>query len=305
MQKIPTELLLNLQSMTLDKKIKYSSDIIKRYIEYNNYNVIVATSGGKDSTVLLDLVRKINNDIKGVYSFTGLEYPEINDFIKTLDNIDIIKPKMSFYEVIKKYGYPVISKEISKNISRYRNTKYESQRIYRLTGLKEDGTYGKVGVIPKKWNFLIEAPFKISDRCCDILKKDPLNKYQKINNVSPFIGVLASDSNRRKMDYLKFGCTIWEGKHKKCMPLSIWTEKDIWDYIRINKINYCSIYDKGEIRTGCIFCMFGLYKSKSDRFNNLKRLHPELYDYCMNKLGIENVLNWINNNMVLSDKSLE
>ena len=52
-------------------------------------------------------------EIKAVYVDTGLEYPEIKKFVKTFENVTILRPKMSFVDVIKKYGYPMISKEVS------------------------------------------------------------------------------------------------------------------------------------------------------------------------------------------------
>lgn len=65
-------------------------------------------SGGKDSTVLMHIARNhwmCEYDIKGVFVDTGLEYPEIRQFVKTFDNVEIIRPKMSFVEVIKKNGF--------------------------------------------------------------------------------------------------------------------------------------------------------------------------------------------------------
>ena len=75
--------------------------------------VFVSFSGGKDSTVLLDIVRKNYPNIKAVFFDTGLEYPEIRDFVKTFDNVEWVKPKKTFKEIILKWGYPFISKEVS------------------------------------------------------------------------------------------------------------------------------------------------------------------------------------------------
>lgn len=89
---------------------------IRGWYEHYNGNVAVSFSGGKDSVVLLDIARNhwmCGYDIKAVFVDTGLEYPEIRKFVKTFDNVEIIRPKMNFVEVIKKYGYPIISKEIS------------------------------------------------------------------------------------------------------------------------------------------------------------------------------------------------
>jgi 3'-phosphoadenosine 5'-phosphosulfate sulfotransferase (PAPS reductase)/FAD synthetase len=73
-----------------------------------------------------------------------------------------------------------------------------------------------------------------------------------------------------------------------------WREEDIWDYIKSRGLKYASIYDKGASRTGCIFCMFGVHLEKEpNRFQRLKETHPKLYDYCINKLGIGQVLDYI------------
>jgi 3'-phosphoadenosine 5'-phosphosulfate sulfotransferase (PAPS reductase)/FAD synthetase len=81
--------------------------------EYGVDGVYVSFSGGKDSTVLLHIVRDLYPEVKAVFIDTGLEYPEIRDFVKTFDNVDIIRPKLTFKQVIDKYGYPFFSKEVS------------------------------------------------------------------------------------------------------------------------------------------------------------------------------------------------
>lgn len=44
-------------------------------------------------------------------------YPEIRNFVKEFDNVTWLKPKMNFKEVLKTYGYPVISKEVSNKVA--------------------------------------------------------------------------------------------------------------------------------------------------------------------------------------------
>lgn len=101
------------QSLPLNVKILMTKQRIRDWInEYGEDGVYVSFSGGKDSTVLLDLVRQDYPNVKAVFVDTGLEYPEIREFVKTFDNVDWLKPKMQFKEVIKKYGYPFISKEV-------------------------------------------------------------------------------------------------------------------------------------------------------------------------------------------------
>ena len=111
------ERLKELQSLSLSRKIGITS---ARIIEwYNHYEgqVYISFSGGKDSTVLLDIARKLFPDIEAVFVNTGLEYPEIQRFVKSFDNVTILRPEMSFIDVITKYGYPMISKEVAECVS--------------------------------------------------------------------------------------------------------------------------------------------------------------------------------------------
>ena len=108
------ELLKDLQAMPLDMKVAHTKARIREWVrEYGIDGVFVSFSGGKDSTVLLHIARQMYPNIKAVFIDTGLEYPEIRRFVKTFDNVEILRPKMSFVDVIKKYGYPIISKEIA------------------------------------------------------------------------------------------------------------------------------------------------------------------------------------------------
>lgn len=99
------------QCLPLDVKIELTKKRIKDWYEYNNGNVYVSFSGGKDSTVLLKLVRDLYPDIPAIFVNTGLEYPEIVNFVKSTDNVILLKPDINFKTVLEKYGYPVISKK--------------------------------------------------------------------------------------------------------------------------------------------------------------------------------------------------
>ena len=107
-----------MQSLSLNSKIQMTRDRIKGWIkEYGEENVAVAFSGGKDSTVLLDIVRKDFPDVEAMFVDTGLEYPEIREFVRTFENVTWLKPRMSFRQVIEKYGYPFISKEVAETVA--------------------------------------------------------------------------------------------------------------------------------------------------------------------------------------------
>jgi len=288
-EKLPHWLVMEWMREPLDKKIERSRLKIKQFYKKLEGKVHVSTSGGKDSTVLLHLVRSLYPDVKAVHVAVP-RYPETATFVRTINNCEILVPAKSFKYVIEKYGYPIISKEVSVAISRYRTGDEDAKR-YRFYGIKKDGTRGTLGVIPKRWRFLIDAPFKISDRCCDIIKKNPLKKYEKKTGSRPFIGILASESHRRMRKYKETGCNVFTKDKEKSMPLSFWTEHDIWKYIGIYDLPYSPVYDLGEQRTGCLFCLFGCHLEREpNRFQRLYHLHPKIYDYCMNDLGLCNVM---------------
>ena len=285
-----TEELKQRIALPLDEKIKLSQQRIHEWYEAWDGAISVSFSGGLDSTVLLTLTRLLYPNISGVFVDTGLEYPEIRAFVRKVDNIIWLKPKLSFNKIIEKYGYPVISKEQSCAISRYKNTKSLVQKYRRLHGWPK----GKKGMISKKWQFMINAPFKISDACCDHLKKNPMDKYCKENNKYPMLGMTVFESRGRKLQYLRQGgCNAFDNKKPKSWPIAFWTKEDIGNYIKKYNLSYSSIYNT-EKRTGCMFCMFGVHlETGSNRFQRIKQTHPKHWDYCINKLGCGKVLDYI------------
>lgn len=106
--------LQELQALPLDLKIRLTKQRIREWIRYyGDDGVYVSFSGGKDSTVLLDIVREEYPNVTAMFVDIPTQYPELREFVKTYDNVNIVKPKMGFIEVVKKYGFPLISKEAS------------------------------------------------------------------------------------------------------------------------------------------------------------------------------------------------
>ena len=292
-----------LQSLPLDIKIAKSKFRIQEWVDfYGVDDCYISFSGGKDSLVMLHLIKQldINDRIPVVFVDTGLEYPEIKQFVKKIyPNVTILRPKKSFKQVIEEYGYPVISKEQAQYIEDIR-TGTEKIKLRRLEGV--NGQFK----LANKYRYLLDAPFKISSKCCAIMKKEPIRNYENKSRRVPFLGMMADDSLLRKNMYLKSGCNSFDSARPKSMPIGFWTEQDILQYIKNNNLELCSIYGDivqdengklkttGNNRTGCIWCMFGLqYDGEENRFQRLKITHPELHDYCMNKLGMKEVLEFM------------
>jgi len=281
--------LKELQSLPLEYKVKITEQRIKEWYEHWDGKVYVSFSGGKDSTVLLHIARSVYPDIPAVFVDTGLEYPEIRRFALQTTNIIRLKPKMRFQRVVEEYGFPVISKEQSSFIYEYRNTKSDKLRSTRWNGNK----WGR-GKISEKWKQLVDAPFKVSDKCCDVMKKSPAKKFEKETNLHPIIGNTAEESSMRTQDYLRFGCNAFEATRPISRPLGFWLEQDIWDYIHKLSVPYSKIYDMGYERTGCMFCAFGVHlEPRPNRFERMKLTHPAQWRYCMFKLGLADVLDYI------------
>lgn len=310
-----------MQAWSLERKIRVTQTRIIEWHQYWNGNVYVSFSGGKDSTVLLDLVRRAYPDVPAVFVDTGLEYPEIREFVKTKDNVEWLYPiqynrqtrqyeRIGFKDVICKYGYPVISKEVADAIYNTRK-KPDGCRAKKFDpNSKYCKKYGKRYDI-SKWKFLLESNILISDRCCCIMKKNPVKLYEKQTLNHPIVGSMTHESSLRKNSWLKNGCNALNAKRPTSQPMSFWTEQDVLQYIRQFNIPYASIYgdiieDKngklkttGLQRTGCMFCMFGVHLEKEpNRFQRMKITHPKQYEYCMKPvedggLGLGKVLDFI------------
>ena len=305
-QKMMYAKLRQLQSLNLHSKITLAKQRIAQFFEKMEGRVVVSFSGGADSTVLLHLARQVSRDIPAVFVNTGLEYPEIVRFVRQTENVEIIKPTMAFRQVLENYGYPVISKEVSGAINEIRTTKSERLRNLRLHGSER----GNAGKLSDKYKYLLNAPFKISDKCCYILKKQPLQKYCKDNNLYSIVGVMAEESRRRLMSYMRYGCNAFGMVSPQSRPLMAWNKQDILHYLQEFKIPYCKdisgdmipgdLFDDGKVlmfsreqRTGCTYCMFGVHKeSYPNRFQRMQRQNPKQYDFCINTLGLGKVLEY-------------
>ena len=335
-----------MQALPLSVKLRMTETRIRQFVQYYGEDgVYIAFSGGKDSTVLLHIVRGLYPNIPAVFSNTGLEYPEIQKFVKTKENAVIIRPEESFSSVIKKYGYPFIGKRVASAVDgarRYMESvckespdpksdeewlKRVKEDLGKATGspYKFASFMGFVGATAgefdanggslynfKKYKPLLFTDFKISARCCDLMKKSPMHKYGKSTNRYPIMATMADESELRTKKWLKSGCNIYDATEPQSMPMSFWTEGDVLQYAKENGIEIASVY--GDIvcessdgmqyeqcltgdckytttgckRTGCIFCGFGAHLEKGDgRFVTLKKTHPNQYDYCMGGGGYD------------------
>lgn len=294
--------LRELQALPLDLKILKTKNRIKEFYNFFGGQVYVSFSGGKDSTVLLHIARELYPDIESVFVDTGLEYPEVRQHVKSFDNVVFLRPKMRFDEVIKTYGYPVISKDVSQTVyyARIKNSKWAWRKLNGLkTKTGEPSTYMESY---KKYKALTEVDFKCSNFCCLIMKEAPLREISELKK--PIVGIMASESVRRLNAWIKTGCNAFDSKQPLSKPMSFWTEQDVLQFLKSRNIPIASVYgdivykgDDGMLyensicggnlcttgcqRTGCMFCAFGAHLEEESRFVRLKQTHPKHYEYCM------------------------
>ena len=312
-------MLSELQSYPLDMKVRLTKQRIREWVRhYGEDGVYVSFSGGKDSTVLLHLVREDFPSVPGVFCDTGLEYPEVRAFALNTPNVTVLKPKRNFREVIQRFGYPFISKEVARKVYECRTTESRGKQSYARRQF--EGTYvtknGKTNLNKiTKWKFLLSSPYMFSHYCCNVMKKNPSKCYEKKTGRYAILGQMAEESMLRRQMWLKDGCNGFEKKRPTSNPMSFWTEQDVLRYIKENNLPIASVY--GEIvedengilkttgcnRTGCIFCGFGCTQNqRSERkFVELRESHPNLYRYLMKPwdeggLGYKDVIDWLNEN---------
>lgn len=307
MNKYTREDLKIMQAWPLERKIQVTQTRIMEWYIKQEGKVFVSFSGGKDSTVLLDLARRVCADISAIFVDTGLEYPELREFVKTVPNVEWLRPKHPFFEIVEQYGYPIISKEVASVVEGAR--KGQSYRLKRINGELLDKS-GKPSIYNcEKYKYLMDAPFKISDRCCYHMKKAPIYRYERQTGRKAIIGTMACESMLRLQKWIMQGCNAFEAKHPVSKPLSFWTEQDILQYLRLTGLPYAPIYGEiaevqtkegiklqttGVKRSGCMFCMFGVQNEEyPNRFQQMQLSHPKQYDYCINKLGCGRVLDFI------------
>ncbi|WDU84223.1 phosphoadenosine phosphosulfate reductase domain-containing protein [Caloramator sp. Dgby_cultured_2] len=163
-----------------------------------------------------------------------------------------------------------------------------------------------MGKLSNKWHYLLNAPFKISEQCCDIMKKQPAIELEERENIAPVTAEMAIESKNREIDYINHGCNAFDKKRPKSTPMAFWTEQDVLEYIHKYKVEIASVYGEvkqdnegkyyltGVQRTGCMFCMFGVHLEEyPNRFQRMAVTHPQLYKYCIEKLKIGEVLDYL------------
>jgi len=312
------------QELDLITKILYTKSRVYSFLK--QVEGYLSFSGGRDSTILshiirTDFIKEYPEVLQGlgetfeegsflsetfnvphVFINTGVEWASIVKFVRDLEGIELIeiKPKLSFFEVVKQYGYPVISKEVASYINDVKKTNSNKLLQKWLDGEKR-GAYVS-GKVPDVYSgFLKESAPIIGSKCCQKLKKDPAHAYEKASGRRPILAIMA-DESRLRAQTAKNGCIFEKTSGLVCNPMIFWTHEDIELYMELFKPAVCELYTKyGFERTGCIGCLFGCQtKEKADeKLEVFKRLRPNQYQWYLEN-GMQDVLNYLEVNDKMS-----
>lgn len=351
------------QGKPLDYKIKCACDAIRRGFEVSKHAKALAFSGGKDSTVLWDLIRRYFPEqaerLHIIYGNTGVEYLESLQFARRIgkewggerfhearplplerDGLkyeaqcevlrwidaqgrlgEILKPDgklkrttildelcpsemwedfrrrnliwkkgtpKSYFWCVDQYGWPLLGKAFSR---------LKAHRINIDCFLTYSKSKSAKPELAAYYDILRSV--KISQACCDMLKKEPSEQMQAELDVDVmFKGLMTAESRTRKTnfctrgylfqshrDYLPEGDSFWH-----CNPISIWTDDDIWAYIHRFDVPYSPLYDmgwtdeQGEFhsipRNGCMACGTDLL-FPNNHLATLRRTHPKAWKVFM------------------------
>lgn len=257
-------------------------DAIKKIIhKYGEENFVISFSGGKDSTVLSYLIDLAipGNRIPRVFINTGIEYELITDFVNELkekdDRLVAIRPKYPLGKILKNYGYPFKSKEHSQLVHMYQQNGHSKSTMRYYEPPEERQRYGCPKIL--KYQFEQDINLKISNKCCDKLKKEPFNNWQ-LDNDKPYkiTGERIAEGGLRASHG---GCLVIDKdkKLKKFKPFNPMKDDWIEWFIKKYNISLCKLYYEpyNFKRSGCVACPYNI--KIQDTLNTLNELLPNEY----------------------------
>lgn len=216
----------------IQKSIELIQKAEKLALEYSEDGFHLAFSGGKDSQVIYHLAKMAGVKFKAYMSITTIDPPELLRFIrKNYPDVIFIRPKINFYNlIIKKKMLP-------------------TQMVRYCCGyLKEQAGAGTVVILG--------------------IRKAESTRRAKRNELE-----ISSKKYSNSLDQFNIDREILtnciKGKDKIMLsPILNWTDAEVWNFIKTQNLEYCSLYDNGYKRIGCVFCPMSNKKSiNRDRQN--------------------------------------
>ena len=307
------------QKQPYEFKIKYAELRIREFIrecDRRGLNTHVSV-GGLDSITLFLFIKSLGINIPGI-SVSVLEDKTVQAVHKKL-GLERLKPYKSKVEVIKEFGFPVLSKEIASKIELLQNPSEDNKTVRHAIITGETGAYGGYRTetrmkLAQRWlnlfggyenenegvNYRI-APFKVSSKCCYYLKEKPADDWAKKYNSVPFLGLMASEGGRRQKSLMLNGCNYFGKSTIRSAPFAIFNRSDLLRlaveigvpvpkiYGQIRQKEDGTYFTTKAQRTGCSMCGFGIQLEKRPhRFDYLRQTNPKEWEFWMYRCCIDN-----------------
>jgi len=300
------------QSLPYEAKKIHAITRAREFYDRLDGNVFCSVGGLDSITLYLFLQKYVNKDIPGV-SVSSLEDKSIQKIHREL-GLTALVPTKNKAEIIRYFGYPVISKNIADKIDliQHPNEKNATVRHAILTGeTGEQGgfKYSRFMRLPDKWRRLFidqKAPFKVSAKCCYYLKEKPCDQYARETGRAVYMGLMASEGGRRAQALVKHGCNYFGKTVTRSCPFAIFNKTDLLRLALELEVPVPEIYGEivklmnGELtttkahRTGCAMCGFGVHiEKRPHRFDRLRESNPKEWKFWMYDMGWGKVLDYI------------
>ena len=306
------------QKLPYEAKVEYAASRVREFYDHLDGQVFVSV-GGLDSITLLVFVRSLHLDVPAV-SVSSLEDRSIQK-VHTQLGVERLKPTLREdgkpwrkVDVIRRFGYPVLSKEIAGKITLLQHPTEQNATVRHAILTGETGEFGgnRTGSrmkLAQKWLDLFggsdpdgaamgykAAPFLVSDKCCYYLKEKPCDDYARQSGRKPYVGLMASEGGRRKKSLMLNGCNYYGKTTTRSAPFAIFSRQDVLQLALDLAVPVPDIYGEivrdpdgtlrttGAQRTGCSMCGFGIHMGKRPhQFDLLYARNPKEWDFWMNR----------------------
>ena len=227
-------------------------------------------------------------------------------------------------EIIKEFGFPVISKEVASKIELLQNPSEKNKTVRHAIITGETGEYGGFQKnsrmkLSQRWldkfggyenhteGVSYGTPdFKVSSKCCYYLKEKPCEDWAKEHNSVPYLGLMASEGGRRAKSLKINGCNYFGKSTIRSAPFAIFKRQDLLQlamdlnvpvpeiYGKIERKPDGTLYTTKAQRTGCSMCGFGIHMEKRPhRFDLLRERNEKEWAFWMYEMGWGHVLDYI------------
>jgi 3'-phosphoadenosine 5'-phosphosulfate sulfotransferase (PAPS reductase)/FAD synthetase len=277
-----------------EDKLKHARKVVKQALD-KDVKWAVSFSAGRDSTALSHLlVEELGHtDIPHVMSNTRMEYPETLMMFKKwrtwLGDRGVechqVFPDVRPKDLWPKIGVPLWSKQVAYKYRKFAASKSDKIPIHTPEDLHDDFRKAKA------------CGLKITEKCCDYLKKKPMKKWDKEHGITGhFTGVRCSESRARRLAWIQQGAlyqAVTHGNMWISNPLAFWTEADVARYLQENNIEVIkpNTLNGG---SGCVTCMFGCrsraLEGEKNNMQDLKTRNPKMWQTALDDWGYREVL---------------